>query len=185
MPELNPHMRRSATEALGYCGVLAQSKHDVASALRALWHAAERVDIAFRDPGFLASELKGETRGPGQVRLVTGAEIVCSLPRNWLVWSSAGVLSRELVLAYGPESSFPEVALIFTGPPDDRWATVHRRPLLLHKLRAYFEELLARADAASSAPPAPPAPPAPLLVRAIREAPQQSQLHGNRSREPH
>lgn len=181
MPELNPHTKRGATEAPGYCGVLAQSEHDVASALRGLWRAAERVDIAFKDPEFLASELKEETRGPRQVRLVTGAEIVCSLPRNWLVWSSAGVLSRELVLAYGPASSFPELALIFTGPPDDRWATVHRRPLLLHKLRAYFEELLARADAASSAPPAPPAP---LLVRAIREAPQQSQLHGNRSREP-
>ena len=114
--------------------------------LEGLWTDAARIDLAIADPGWLAGTLSREGSSCPRVRAVV------STPRGegqqgWSVWLAAEPPSPEMILAYLDGVGFPALAVVLGGKPDDPFAIVQRRPLVLRRLLERFELMLLQAEA--------------------------------------
>ncbi len=123
--------------------LLAQPPEAVATVVRGLWTTADRVDVVMEQPGWLVRVVLTCRPSPRIVRALSPSP--SEAQRDWLCWITPEASVPEFMLSYAAASSFPETAILFNGPPSARWATVHRRPLVLYKLRERFEGLLSRA----------------------------------------
>ncbi len=155
------------------------------SIVRGIWARADRVDVAIAQRAWLQAVVAGAPGCPRFVRAVSSEDPgdataqdlnAASAPDaagislhdqasgaepRWSTWASPEPPVPEFLLSYQKDASFPDIAVLFTGPSDRRWATLHRRPVVLHRLREHFEALLARASLApalSSSPSRPQSP---------------------------
>ncbi len=120
------------------------SDESATALIRKLLTSAPRLEAAVADGRWLveiARSLGGAQTA--SAHLVTSQPAGLDLPADWSCTVVEAPPTPEFLLFYMDASRFPDCAVIFAGPAGgEGWATYHRRPLVLYRLRERFNSLL-------------------------------------------